>query len=92
MSVLGDDIFIVEKILKKKRMEDGEVRYLVKWEGYGAEENTWEPPGNFSGCPHVLENFEQKLRGKVERRGRKKKLDAGAVTGGNPSAPAGDSR
>ena len=82
MSFWGDDIFNVEKILKKKRTEDGEVRYLVKWEGYDSTENTWEPPQNFSGCPHVLENFEKKLRRKVERRGRKKKLDAG----GNSSA------
>ena len=91
MSILGD-LFNVEKILKKKRAEDGELRYLVKWEGYGNEENTWEPAENFSGCPQVLENFEEKLRGKVERRGRKKKSAVGAVTGGKPSAPATDSR
>ena len=71
--VLGEDLFIVEKILKKKRTEDGELRYLVKWDGYAEEENTWEPPESFSGCPQVLEDFERK----VERRGRKS---------GNPSA------
>ena len=76
MSFWGDDIFNVEKILKKKRTEDGEVRYLVKWDGYDSTENTWEPPENFSGCPQVLENFEKKLREKVERRGRKVKVDA----------------
>ena len=76
MSFWGDDIFNVEKILKKKRTENGEVRYLVKWDGYDSTENTWEPPENFSGCPQVLENFEKKLREKVERRGRKVKVDA----------------
>ena len=89
MSFLEDDIYNVEKILAKKRTEDGEVRYLVKWEGYGSTENTWEPPENFSGCPHVLDNFEKKLRRKLERRERKKKLDVGAGGGGNSS---GDSR
>ena len=86
MSFLEDDIYNVEKILKKKRTPDGEVHYLVKWEGYDSSENTWEPPENFSGCPHVLENFEKKWRRKVEKRGRKKKLDVGADAGGNPSA------
>ena len=91
MSDLGDDIYIVEKILKKKRNERGEVRYLVKWDGYDSSENTWEPPVNFSGCPQVLENFEKKrLRRKLERRDRKRKAD---INGGRDSpAPARDSR
>ena len=77
--VIGEDLFIVEKILRKKRNEEGDVRYLVKWEGYDHEENTWEPPESFSGCPLLLESFEMQLRGgKSERRGRKKKVDVSA--------------
>ena len=90
MSDLEDDVYIVEKILKKKRNEDGEIRYLVKWDGYESSENTWEPPKNFSRCPQVLESFEEKLRRKEERRDRKKKADISGSQ--NSSAPARDSR
>ena len=57
MSDLEDDVYIVEKILKKKRNEDGEIRYLVKWDGYESSENTWEPK---SAIPRfILKFYEQ---------------------------------
>eukprot|EP00965_Chrysotila_dentata_P206700 6183683-Pleurochrysis_carterae.AAC.3 len=34
--------YVVEAILGEKKI-GGELRYLVKWEGYGQEDNTWEP-------------------------------------------------
>ena len=37
------DDYIVEKIIGKQVREAGQVAYLVKWEGYGNEDNTWEP-------------------------------------------------
>ena len=36
--------FIVSKILKGPRKKDK--KYLVSWEGYGSEGNTWEPRAN----------------------------------------------
>ena len=35
-----NDIFTVEKILKK-RIIKGAVSYLVKWQGYSSADNTW---------------------------------------------------
>ena len=82
IGVLGEDLFIVEKILRRKRNEAGEVRYLVKWEGYDHEDNTWEPAESFSGCPNLLVNFNLELRGrKLERKGRRKRVDTGADSG-----------
>ena len=35
-----DDVYEVEKIVRQKRKE-GEVWYLVKWQGYGNDFNSW---------------------------------------------------
>ena len=41
-----DKIFTVERILKDKTVK-GQKRYLVKWAGYDASYNSWEPPECF---------------------------------------------
>ena len=38
-----EDLYDVEKILAR-RVKRGGVEYLVAWEGYGTEADTWEPP------------------------------------------------
>lgn len=38
----GEDFYTVEKIVDSKRFHSG-IKYLVQWEGYGADENMWEP-------------------------------------------------
>jgi hypothetical protein len=45
------EYFNVEHVL------DFQVRYLVKWKGYGHEDNTWEPVGHFDQCPRLLQQF-----------------------------------
>ncbi|KAG0221948.1 hypothetical protein BGW41_006287 [Actinomortierella wolfii] len=42
------DIYVVETILSHRPAEEGEgVEYLVKWENFPDEANTWEHEGNF---------------------------------------------
>ena len=41
-----EEVFIVEKILKHRGPE-GAREYLVKWQGYPASTNTWEPARSF---------------------------------------------
>jgi len=48
--------YVVEDILDKKSTPDGPL-YLVKWVGYGPEDNTWEPEENLVGCLDLLEKF-----------------------------------
>ena len=42
----------------KKRIYKGKVEYLVKWEGYDTNENTWEPEKNVLN-KRLIEEFEQ---------------------------------
>ena len=37
-----DDIYTVERIVDKKKVCT-KTHYLVKWEGYSSDQNTWEP-------------------------------------------------
>ena len=39
--------YVVEDILAHKVLKDGELRFLVRWEGYSQEHDTWEPPTSF---------------------------------------------
>ncbi|XP_014605441.1 PREDICTED: uncharacterized protein LOC106787531 [Polistes canadensis] len=54
--------YIIEKILAKrfnpkKRCSE----YLLKWEGYSHESNSWEPLESVATCKYILEEFERNL-------------------------------
>ncbi|XP_046837262.1 uncharacterized protein LOC124432378 isoform X1 [Vespa crabro] len=58
----SNEEYIVEKILAKrfnpkKRCSE----YLLKWEGYSHESNTWEPAESVATCKYLLEEFERNL-------------------------------
>jgi hypothetical protein len=44
----GDDVYKVDEILDRRRTEDDQWEYLVKWKGYNQEENSWEVGPNIS--------------------------------------------
>ena len=35
--------------------------YLVKWNDYSSDENTWEPESNLRGCKEMIVEFEKKM-------------------------------
>jgi hypothetical protein len=37
------DEFVFERITGMKKLNDGTLRYKVRWYGYGPEDDTWEP-------------------------------------------------
>ena len=53
-------MYIVEKILDKRIEERKMVYYLIKWKGYGDEDNTWEPKSNLS--PEMIKEYEKEKR------------------------------
>jgi hypothetical protein len=64
VEVDGEWEFEVEEILDKRFVgtrRRQKVQYLVKWLGYDAAHNTWEPVGNLGNCSELIEEFE--LRG-----------------------------
>jgi hypothetical protein len=43
---LGEDEYAMEKIFGAKTIQDGGLRYRVRWYGYSRDEDTWEPAEN----------------------------------------------
>jgi len=52
----GEEEYIVEKILNS-RMFQWKLQYLVKWEGYETEGNTWEYSENLNHAPEKVTEF-----------------------------------
>ncbi|KAJ1992261.1 hypothetical protein GGI25_005181 [Coemansia spiralis] len=50
-----EESYEVEKIVDD-RWADGVHYYLLKWKGYDASENTWEPEGNLQ-CPSIVARY-----------------------------------
>ena len=46
----------VDQILEA-RVSRGKIQYLVKWKGYGPEDNTWEPENHLSNAIAAIKDF-----------------------------------
>ncbi|CAG5096357.1 Oidioi.mRNA.OKI2018_I69.XSR.g14580.t1.cds [Oikopleura dioica] len=51
-----EDEFEVEKILNQRTYQ-GQLQYLIRWRGYDAEDDTWEPVENLD-CPGIIKAWE----------------------------------
>ena len=59
----GHTEYVVEKIMNHKITCRIKKRhwYLVRWRGYGVEEDTWEPMENLEGVKESIEEFHRNL-------------------------------
>jgi len=62
-----EEEYIVEKILDKRIEEKKIAYYLIKWKGYGDEENTWEPKSNLSS--EMIKEYEKR---QIQNQGNEK--------------------
>lgn len=69
LSSIGDQVFAVESITKK-RVRKGNVEYLLKWQGWPPKYSTWEPEDNILDPRLVLayEESQEKIRALAYRR------------------------
>ena len=52
----GEEQYEVETIIQHRR-KGNRYEYLIKWKGYGSNENTWEPEVNLSNSEEILKEY-----------------------------------
>lgn len=75
-----EEEYEVEKIIDSKKIK-GKLHYLIRWKGYSADSDTWEPENTLS-CPDLIAKFNDEKENsknkeiKAEKKNSKKRKGA----------------
>lgn len=61
----SENEFEVEKVLDKKTLRNGKIKYLLKWVGYPDSDNLWVPIED-TYCPELIEEYEKNAMAKLQ--------------------------
>ena len=90
-----EGVYTVQCIVAKRaaRRRGGKVEYLVRWEGYGSDDDTWEPAHALAGTAKqavaAFEKGKAKPASRRESAAAPKKPRAAAAAAAGASATAG---
>jgi len=59
VEVEGEEEYVVEEILDS-HLRCNKLEFLVKWEGYMSENNSWKPEGNCRNAHNAIATFYHK--------------------------------
>lgn len=57
----GETVYEVDRVIAARILAGGGVQYRVRWWGFGAAEDTWEPADELLGCTDALDAFHASL-------------------------------
>ncbi|XP_032318323.1 chromodomain Y-like protein [Camelus dromedarius] len=56
----SEELYEVERIVDKRKNKKGKTEYLVRWKGYGSEDDTWEPEQHLENCEEYIRDFQRR--------------------------------
>jgi len=89
----GQELFEISHIVAERtRGKMGQREYLVRWKGYAASENTWEPASSISQLEWVMEAWRERKQKKKAKRKRAQPSSSGELSTEEEDAPGSASK